>query len=57
MMHVKVCVTVDLSFGHIFSPFGGFWASKNHLTANILKMVSHSAICQLQLDISNTRAF
>jgi len=57
MMHVKVCVTVDLSFGQIFSPFGGFWASKNHLTANILKMVSHSAICQLQLDISNTRAF
>jgi len=28
-----------------------------HLTANILKTVSHSITCQLELNISSTRAF
>ena len=64
---VKFCIMVHIGPGQIFSPFWSgtsgepqirnfgpnFWS----LTANISETVSRSVTCQLELNISSTRAF
>jgi len=65
---VKFCMMVYIGLGQIFSPFGAVVLPEihkseivgqnfGHLTANISKTVSRSVTCQLELNISSTRAF
>ena len=65
---VKLCIMVRIGPGQILSPFGGGIVRRipkseilgltfGHLTAYILKAVSHSVTCQLELNISSTGAF
>jgi len=59
---VKICIMVHVGPRWIFSPLGAVTRDPQvrnfgRLTANISKTVTCSIACQLQLNISSTRAF
>ena len=67
LIGVKFCMMVHIGPRQIFSPFGAvppgtpkseiLGLNFGHLITNISKTVSHRAICQLEPNISSTRAF